>query len=696
MGARVLIPSLKEWVKRFSLPINFIFFHKLFGALEKCLAKEYPYWPVWIPVGLGLGIGAYFSLSFEPTLKTVGIGTLIFLPIAAASLQKFSLFLRFIGWGVLLMLIGFWSALWRTQHLQTMFLKEPLSARYVTGVIDSIEHPASKTRLFQRIILKPQDTMARFSKLSIFIQTDAQPLKEGQTVRLMTKLFPIPASVLPNSYNPRFVAFYKNIGAKGYALNIPEVLEEPKPSFRYMFSLLRHALTRKIHAHLPPPLGAMGCALVTGDKISLPYDVRDAFSSSGLSHLLAISGLHLSVVAGICFFVFYRLLAWVPGLALHINLQKISAFFSLGLGWVYLEISGRNYPAKRAFLMMALALIGVLLARTAVTLRVIAVVATVILLLQPEALLDLGFQLSFFAVMGLVSFYEVFQKKKNRSVKGIGRGGVFFKQLFFSTLVASLVTAPFLMFHFHVFSFQGLLTNFVALPLTVFVIIPFAILSLLSLLFSGSHFFFWMWGKSLQGLLLTAQWSAKTLSFLMLYMPPYAFFLFFLMVSGVLWCILWTQKWRFLGFIPIVLGIGGTFFFSYPQLLIDPEQKILGYVDKEKNTLWVSSKQAGRFVSKRWAKSFGLQNIQKIPWLPDGFFVFNLPNGKKMEITTNPYFSKTSDYYVSWKEKILNLPEKKLALLVSGLLYGNAYMVFCKKGVFEIKSEKESHRPWDF
>jgi competence protein ComEC len=149
---------------------------------------------------------------------------------------------------------------------------------------------------------------------------------------------------------------------------------------------------------------------------------------SGLAHLLAISGLHMGLVAGLLFFGIRALLALVPSLALNHPIKKWAAVAAAAGGLAYLLLVGATVPSQRAFLMVSVVLLAVLLDRSAISLRLVAWAALVILLLAPESLLSASFQMSFAAVTALVAGYEVVTLRRagRAAERGMGRRMAFY------------------------------------------------------------------------------------------------------------------------------------------------------------------------------------------------------------------------------------------------------------------------------
>jgi competence protein ComEC len=127
--------------------------------------------------------------------------------------------------------------------------------------------------------------------------------------------------------------------------------------------------------------------------------------ASNTAHLLAISGLHMGLLSGFVFASLRLFLIFLPYLGPRIAARKIAAGGALFIAVAYLALSGGNVATERAFIMVAVALIAIMLNRRAISLRAVAIAATIVLVLRPEALLGPGFQMSFAATTGLVAVF---------------------------------------------------------------------------------------------------------------------------------------------------------------------------------------------------------------------------------------------------------------------------------------------------
>src|SRR5438552_1996856 len=173
-------------------------------------------------------------------------------------------------------------------------------------------------------------------------------------------------------------------------------------------------MTRRIAAVLPGSTGGVASALITGKRGAIVEEVKQAFRESGLQHLLAIAGLHLGLVGGFVFFAVRGGLALVPWVALRYPIKKIAAGVTLMVLTCYLLISGAAIPTERAFVMNGIVFAAILIDRLRISMRVCAIAAAVVLVMDPSILVGVSFQMSFGAVVALIAVYETYGARLGR------------------------------------------------------------------------------------------------------------------------------------------------------------------------------------------------------------------------------------------------------------------------------------------
>lgn len=567
-------------------------------------------WPLWIPVFFGCGISVYFSLDEEPFIWMGYGGVVIFLfSLIFVRFQLFKLLFLAVG----LMIFGFSVALFRTYFLGTEMLHYALPPIIFEGEVVQVELKPTKTgNLYQRLLLtnlKAETAEKLPQKVRLSLKGKRERVWPGQVIRLRAKLMPIAGPGFPKGFDFRRQAYFNGLGATGFSLSAPEVIKETS-GWQSHLAKKREEITAYFLKTMHSPLGAIAAALITGDKAAIPEKVREDFVNSGLAHILAISGLHLTIIAGVIFAVFRRGIALIPPLCLAFNSKKLAAVATIFMTFLYLTLSGFGIPAQRAFIMITVVMGAILLDRTALSMRTVALAAFVILLFMPESLLGSSFQLSFAAVVALIAGYETW---KNPLSSWMVRGGMlrkkiaYFGGLIFTSLLATLATLPFTIYLFHRFSVYSIPANLVAVPLTSLVIMPSALLTCLLTPLGLGDFPLWIFEKSLSLLIQIAEVvSSWPGSHIWVSHPPLSAFI--LTVLGGLWFCLWQQPWRRFGLLPLTLGCVLGFQGDLPQVLIDGQGKLVGL--HEGNNLYVSSSRKGKFTAETWQKYLAAKEIK--------------------------------------------------------------------------------------
>ena len=189
----------------------------------------------------------------------------------------------------------------------------------------------------------------------------------------------------PGAFDFQRVAWYQQLGAVGYALAPATVIEHGRPDgLVRTIDALRADITARILAALPGPAGGVAAALLTGEQTAVDKDITQAMRDSGLAHILSISGLHIVFVVALVMGVLRYAIALVPPLALRIDAKKMAAVLALLVALFYTALAGAPVPAQRACAMAGFALIAVLLDRTALSLRLVAWSAIIVLAAAPE------------------------------------------------------------------------------------------------------------------------------------------------------------------------------------------------------------------------------------------------------------------------------------------------------------------------
>jgi competence protein ComEC len=319
-----------------------------------------------------------------------------------------------------------------------------------------------------------------------------------------------------------------------------------------------------------------------------------------------VSGLHLTAVVGAVMLLTLKLLALSPALALRFRLILVAAGAGAIAGIAYTLLTGAEVPTVRACIASLLILAGIAVGREALTLRLLAVGALVVLLLWPETLVGPSFQLSFAAIMAIVALHEhprVQALLARRDEPVHAKAGRFLLALVLTGLAVEIALTPIALFHFHRAGLYGALANIAAIPLTTFVIMPLEALALLFDLGGLGAPFWWMAGRAL-GLLLVLADTAAGAPGAVAMLPSMPNGAFALIVGGGLWICLWRSRIRRWGLVPAALGAAWALSTSPPDLLITGDGRHLA-LRTAAGDLAILRGRAGDYVRSLLAESSG-------------------------------------------------------------------------------------------
>lgn len=562
----------------------------------------------WVPVCLSVGIVSYFILKAEPAWDAylwigAGVCTLAVLATRANAV------LGPVLWGIVLIGVGFCLAGSRA-HL----MDAPVMGwRYygpVEGRIVGIDRSGSDAlRLtLDRVVLRdvsPRRTPARV-RISLHGQQGYIDPKPGLRVIGTAHLSPPGGPVEPGGFDFQRHAWFLKLGGVGYT-RTPLLAIAPPDGSLHLFGA-RMALSQQVQAALPGEVGAFAAAIMTGDRAGMGQETLKALRVSNLAHLLAISGLHMGLLAGFVFAVFRLGFAAVPVLGLRVPAKKLSAIMAMIVAAGYLALSGGNVATERAFVMVAVALVAVLFDRRMLSLRAVAVAAVIVLCLRPEALLGPGFQMSFAATTSLVA---VFGWIRDHNISMGPRWLKPVSAVVISSLVAGLATAPVAAAHFNQFAHYGLVANLLSVPLMGVLVMPAAVLAACLLPFGVEGVALWLMGLGLRWILGVAHWVSAMDGARGTVMSPDPAVLP-LMMLGALVIVLWQGRVRLAGAVPVVLAFILWSQTERPDVLIAENGALVGVMTEDGRAL--NKERGAGFVALNWLENDGDAAEQKTAW----------------------------------------------------------------------------------
>ncbi|QIG81921.1 ComEC family competence protein [Sphingosinithalassobacter tenebrarum] len=536
--------------------------------MERWLEAERDQLPLWIPVLLGSGIAAWFALARPEqwwALIFAAIATALF----ATALAGPGRAVRGLAVGAALVALGCGLIWWRAERVAAPVLTWP-GVFTLTGEIVEVEPLPARELLRVTLATDPQPRLPPKVRVNIAEKDLPDGTVRGASLKLRSWLMPPPPAMVPGAYDFSRVAWFEGLGATGRAFDPVEVIARG-PNRGEM----RHRLADHVRSRLDGGAGAIAATLATGDRGGISDGDAEAMRRSGLAHLLSISGLHVTAVTGATMLLVLRALALSPWLALRVRLPLVAAGAGALAAIGYTILTGAQVPTVRSCAAALLVLLAMALGREAITLRLIAAGALIVLLLWPESLAGPSFQLSFAAVTAIVALHESALVRRwiaRREEAWWRRAARILASLLLTGLVVEVALMPIALFHFHKAGIYGALANVVAIPLTTFVVMPLEALALLFDVVGLGAPFWWLTGLALDALLALAHATANAPGSVAS-LPTMARGAFVAMVAGGLWLALWRTRVRFAGLIAIAGGVAWAVATPAPDIIIGGQGK---------------------------------------------------------------------------------------------------------------------------
>ncbi|MEL7444991.1 MAG: ComEC/Rec2 family competence protein [Pseudomonadota bacterium] len=462
------------------------------------------------------------------------------------------------------------------------------SVERVQGYVLEREDQPARDRV--RVVLAIRDAetgTSRKIRVNIPLEQAAslEGLSEGAIVRMRTRLMPPAAPMLPGSYDFARAAWFKGLAATGSVIGDIEVIERANDSAG--LAAVQRFLSSHVRDRVEGSAGTIAAAFASGDRGAITESDEIAMRDAGLTHLLSISGLHVSAVIAAAYLVTLKLLALFPSLALRVRLPILAAAVGATAGIGYTLLTGAEVPTVRSCAAAMLVLIALAMGRDALSLRMVAAAAIFVLLLWPESLVGPSFQMSFAAVMAIIALHTSKPVKAflaPREESWLRRAGRNTLMLFITGLVIEIALMPIVLFHFHRAGIYGAFANVFAIPLVTFISMPLIAVALLFDLVGLGAPFWWLVESSLELLLGIAHWTSAQPGSVKL-MPQMSHLTIALFVAGGLWLALWSGKARLLGFVPATLATLLLLATPIPDVLIGREGRHVGIVMEDNRLL---------------------------------------------------------------------------------------------------------------
>ncbi len=553
---------------------------------------------LFLPAFLAAGALGYFSLDFEPSV----IWPLALLGVGAAATACFwrHLFVRAALLCPTMAAAGCLLASLATARAPP-WPSLPRHAAIITGrlaLVDAL--PEGRRITIAAPSLDGAPPLARTLRIHLR-RGDPVALSPGDTVRVRALVRQPGPPDYPGGWDTQRDAFFAGLAGYGFAIGPAERLQAASGQW----TALRTRIAARIVAALPGPAGPVAATMLTGLGTAIAPQDRAAFQDSGLAHLLAVAGLHVGIVMGLAFAATRLILALWERAALYWPTRQVAALAALAAGAAYLALTGAHVPIIRSFAMAALATLGVLTGRRAVSLRGLALAATILLVLAPDSVVGVSFQMSFAAVLTLVAGYELARPLLARLRGDAWWAGpaLYGGGLALTSLLAGTASLPFAAYHFGRATLYYVPANMVAVPLTALWVMPWGLAALGLMPLGLERLALVPMGWGIDGLLAIAHAVAAWPGAVVAMRQPPAWGLA-LVAAGLVWAGLWRGKLRLAGLLPLCLGLAAPLLVRAPDMLLTPRAGLLA-VRVDRRVLVLAGRAATPFEREAPGRVFG-------------------------------------------------------------------------------------------
>ena len=580
---------------------------------------------LWVPVAAGAGVVLYFVADREPSLWLTGLLTTAAALSAWIARRYFAVFALCVA--IAAVFSGMFSAGWRTARVAAPVL-DRIRIATLTGYIEQVDLRREGARLVMRID-KAEGLASETTPYRVRLTTRREPgLEAGSFVSLKARLLPPAHAAIPGGYDFARDAYYMRIGAVGSVLGKMQAVAPPDhpgmlASVHMAIDRARNALARRVAASVEGDAGAIAVAMVTGKRDFLSDDAKDLVREAGIFHIITISGVQMTLVAGILFYTARLLLTLLPGFALRHPIKKWAAGFAILGAIAYDIMTGSRVGTERALFMTMIMLGAIIAGRPAITMRNLALAALAAIALEPEAIMGASFQLSFAAVAALVAVYETRIATRMKEIAANAGGpnwrpqrssllfdpvGMLFRlghwarEAGIATLCATGATASYMAYDFHELSPYVLIGNPLTLALIEFFAVPGALIG--AVLFPlGLDGPVWAYvGLGIRLVLEVARWIAAAPG-ATLHLKDFAPWSIVFLSMAVLCMVIWRSWLMRVTAIPFaVLGIVGAVSGERFDIVIPPGAESAA-VRAPDGRLALIGKKPNSFSAEQWLRA---------------------------------------------------------------------------------------------
>jgi competence protein ComEC len=425
--------------------------------------------------------------------------------VALASFEQLGLLIlvaisswKYRAWPLCCLCLGLvWASLFGIERmanrLPSTLIQKEIS---VQGYISSLPQQHPHHQSFDFIVLIPDGRFPHKLRLNWY---KAPPLEAGQSWQLSVKLKPPHGTLNPAGFDYETWLFANGFDATGYVSASKRLDNQSTFNPQQWISRWRNDLAKRIDLALPEgQQNAIIKALTLGSQNGISQSQWQLYQQTGLIHLIVISGSHISLIAGLVFVLVRKV--WVRTGLMAVPSHLPAAIFSWLAGMIYGALAGFSIPTLRAVVMLSIIMLALVWQRNTHTWEIFKTAVTGVLVIDPPAVLQTGFWLSFLAVALLIHLAHGRLGKTSN-----------WREFIFNHFASSFGLTPLLLVYFQQLSLVTPLANAIAIPLLGIIIVPVALIALilLYLLPELAHYLLMACDSLLVYLELVMQWMVQ-------------------------------------------------------------------------------------------------------------------------------------------------------------------------------------------
>jgi competence protein ComEC len=706
-----VVPGLKEQGRSFTG--SFPTFEVMITSVKAALELQKQNLVLWVPIFLLAGIWGYFQLGQEPSVWMALAWGAVAIGLGALRGKSTLAFLLAVA------LAGFVFAKLREEVVHTPMLRGSTSGVIVGGYVADMDNRGKGRRevivAIEEATGIPQDEIPTRVRLAA---TQVNELQIGDYITFEAYLAPLPRPIIPGGFDYGRMLYFQSIGATGRMLGEPSIEKRAVPwafEYRRIFRSMRAYISERMTAVIPGGIGHLADAMVSGERAAIPAEMNSSLQISGLAHIISISGLHMSMVAGGVFWAVRALLALIPFVALRWPIKKIAAVAALIVGFVYMLLADSGSATERSYIMIAVMFFAVLVDRPAFSMRNLAISAIVILLVTPEESVGASFQMSFLAVMGLGAFFAWWNARESLTeIEKLSRLNLMMRR-FGNVLVASILTTLVAggtssiaaAYHFGRLSPFSIVANGITLPIMGALVMPPALVATLAMPFGLEYVPLKIMEFGLWLVMWVSDWVAAWPGANVLIHQPNIFgtLLIFL---GVATIAIGIGKFRFLGIGVALTGLMIAQLHSSPTILVEDRAANVAVLNPNGEYVFANGEK-NKFVGTKWLQHNGeeiamAQAAQRPGWDCVEGDCFTSLTPMSVAFLHQERNAAPSDYCPESEIIIADYPlhfgcrQAKLRIDRFDVWRNGAYAIYVAGGRYVVETAKgmQGARPWTY